>query len=532
MLKALLRVRIASLLSSMFRTSRRGTRLSLGLKLLIGLAALYVVGNVAMLFVMLFYGLCLPLSQAGLSWFYFALMAVMVIVIGFVGSLFATQSQLFEARDNELLLSMPVPPRLILISRVGVLLAINGALSLLIVLPAGIVYALLQPVTFAGVALFILASLLLPLIPLTFSCLLGWLIALIGSKVRYKTAITVVLSVALLIGYFIGVFQVQGLLEQLIRDGAAVAEALRRTLFPLYHFGLAIAGHSLTSFLLYALCAVIPFLLVYALLAHFFIRIATAGRSTARVRYREKALKAGGVRRALVARELRHFWASPMYILNGAMGALLSLLFAVVLLVKGESLLTPLQAVPGMEGLLAPIMTLALTVCAAMNLVSAPSVSLEGKSLWIAQSLPVNAGDILLAKAVAHIAVCLPPALLSALLCSLAVPAGAGDIALLFLVPAAMTVFIAFLGVVLNIHYPKLDWISETAAIKQGMSTMLTMFASLAAIGVPMGLYLGLLRRFLPVQGMLAIGAVLFLAAAALFYRHLCTRGKAIFESL
>lgn len=532
MIKALLTTRISSLLSTMFRSSRQ-KRLSLGMKLLIGLAVLYVAGAMVMLFSMLFYSLCLPLAQAGLSWFYFALMGAMVIVIGFVGSVFATQSQLFEARDNELLLSMPIPPRLILFSRIGVLLAINLALSLLIILPAGIAYALQLPVTAAGVILFAIGSLLLPVIPLTLSCLLGWLIALIGSKMRYKNIITLVLSLVLFAAYFVGVFQVQTFIGQLIQDGTAIAEALRQTLFPLYHFGLAVADHAPLSFLLYALCALVPFLLVYALLSHFFIRIATANRGGVRVRYREKPLKAGGARRALVAKELRHFWASPMYILNGGLGVLLSVIAAVVLLVQRDALLTQLEAIPGMDSFpLLPLLTLMLTACAAMNLVSAPSVSLEGKALWIAQSLPVDAGDVLLAKAAAHIVICLPPTLLAALLCAVAVPAGAAQIALLFLVPAAMTVFSACFGVVLNIHYPKFDWISETAAIKQGLSTMIAMFGSLAAIGVPAALYLGLLRRVLPVEGMLLLCALLYLGIAALFVRHLRTKGKAIFESL
>ena len=36
--------------------------------------------------------------------------AMMALTLSFVGSVFATQNQLYDANDNEFLLSMPIPP--------------------------------------------------------------------------------------------------------------------------------------------------------------------------------------------------------------------------------------------------------------------------------------------------------------------------------------------------------------------------------------------------------------------------------------
>ena len=57
-----------------------------------------------------------------IEWLYFSLMGIMVIVICFMGSVFMTQNIVYNASDNDLLLSMPIEPRDILLSRVFTIL--------------------------------------------------------------------------------------------------------------------------------------------------------------------------------------------------------------------------------------------------------------------------------------------------------------------------------------------------------------------------------------------------------------------------
>ena len=61
--------------------------------------------------------LCAPLLSAGLGWLYFALAGILAVVLAVVGSVFLTQATLYEAKDNELLLSLPIPPSKILLAR-------------------------------------------------------------------------------------------------------------------------------------------------------------------------------------------------------------------------------------------------------------------------------------------------------------------------------------------------------------------------------------------------------------------------------
>lgn len=86
-----------------------------------GLLFLYVFGVFGALFFLTFGSLGDAYHTLGLDWLYFALFAVADLALMFIFSVFTAKSQLFEAKDNELLLSMPIPPRQILTSRLVML---------------------------------------------------------------------------------------------------------------------------------------------------------------------------------------------------------------------------------------------------------------------------------------------------------------------------------------------------------------------------------------------------------------------------
>ena len=58
---------------------------------------LLVMGSVGLLAGLL----CQPLSEAGLDWLYFAIMAVPALLVGVMGGGFAAYGTLYCARDNE-----------------------------------------------------------------------------------------------------------------------------------------------------------------------------------------------------------------------------------------------------------------------------------------------------------------------------------------------------------------------------------------------------------------------------------------------
>lgn len=531
MVFTLFKIRLKSVINGLLSGSKKKA-VSGGRKVLFGILLIYVL----VVFLGLSAAICALMCRAfysiGYGWLYFAMVSIFAFLLCFIGSVLATGSQLYNSKDNQMLLAMPVKPGDILASRMLVLLLENYLYAGVILIPAGVVWCIFCPVTVMGAVLYIVSSLLLPFLSLTLSCLLGWVIAAVSSRMRRKGIISAVIYIAFFVVYLKFCANITNYINDLVANGEVIAAAVRKALFPMYHFGIAAAEGNLLSFLFFALCAVVPFAIVYFVLSRNFISIATANRGTAKVKYKERAAKASDSSLALLKKEIRHYMANPMYIMNASIGAVLMVVLAGYLLIKNGDLAAIAGAVPGMEGIIPGIVCAGLCMCAAMVIVSAPSVSIEGPNLWLIKSLPVETHDVLMAKVNCHIVVTEPFVILSAALASIALKTNVLETVLMFLLPTMFVVFGALFGVVINLKFPKFDWISEVHCIKQSAASMITMFGMMALVIVEAVLYFLVLSSFLSLDIYLAAVAVVMAAGALGMYAWLKSGGCRAFDAL
>ena len=123
-------------------------------------------------------------------------------------------------------------------------------------------------------------------------------------------------------------------------------------------------------------------------------------------------------------------------------------------------------------------MLLCVVLCglASMNFMTAPSVSLEGKSLWLLQSLPVEPWSIFQAKIRMQLLLTGLPLLLC-IMCTAAVyPLHLLQLLLIFLFAGSYVLLMALVGLLLGIKMPTLTWTNEIMPIKQGAPVVLTLF--------------------------------------------------------
>ncbi|MBQ9535863.1 MAG: hypothetical protein IJU78_08470 [Clostridia bacterium] len=537
MLKTLIKIRLIALGRSMFnRMGRGGRERGKAGKALMALLLVYCFAVVMLSLGMLFSQIVAAFVGVGLGWLYFAVSGAMALVLSFIGSVFAARSMLFDANDNELLLSMPVPPRYILASRIIALLALEMIYNLFVMLPAAVVY-IVRVGYFPGlIAVFVVGILLLTLLACALASLFGWLAALVLARVSRKNLVSTVLTFALLGAYMYFYMNMNRLISSLLANGADVAAALRRALPPLYHFGMAVSERSAVQLLLLAMWCVLPFAALYLLLSRSFIKVATAGKGSARVKYRERALRVSSPRAALLRKELRRFFGTPMYMINLGLGPLLLLIGSGYIAVRGAEVretLFLLEREVSVAGLTAALLCAVMMFMTSTACITAPSISLEGKRLWILRSVPVSARQVLFAKLSANLVVALPPIFIAAAVCTAALGLGWQDALLLLFVPAAFQVFVAALGLAVNLRMPRFDWINETVVIKQSGSIIVTMLVSMALVGVS-----ALATVVLSANGVLGLRAlllccgVLYAALAAAGCVWLMRRGERIFDRL
>ena len=533
MLKILVKKQLTEIFRSYFYNPKTNKARSKGAVAgYIILFAVVMVGLLGGMFTMMSLGLCGPLVSAGMGWLYFALMSLLAVLLGAFGSVFNTYSGLYLAKDNDLLLSMPIPVNTLMASRLLSVYLMGLMYSGVVILPAVIVYWVVAPVT-AGVILGgVLLLALLSVFVLTLSCALGWVVAKISLKLKNKSFITVLASLIFLAAYYFVYFKAQGAITALISNAEAWGEKFRSAAYPIYLLGKVGTGDPLAMGIWTAAVAALTALLWW-LMARSFLRIATSTGNTAKAVYREKAATVRSAFSALLGKEFARFTKSPAYMLNCGLGLLFLIVAAVLLLVKGGSVIALLEEA-GLSGL---INGMPLFFCAALGFIigtidiTAPSVSLEGKNLWLAQSLPVTPWQVLRAKLSVQLILSAPLVLLCSVAGIVILRPAALPAILMLVIPQASVLFQSMFGLVLNLLRPSLNWSNEIYPIKQSMSVFIALFGGWIIGLLPLAIYF-------PLGGILGVGAclgiylVLLLGACVGMFLWLKGHGARIFAEL
>lgn len=533
MFKSLLKTRLAAMGAFLFfRNGGQSGRKSSKLKI-IGFSALMLYAAFAfmMMFALYFQQIAKPFFQAGLGWLYFTLYAMTAFAMMFIGSVFTVKSQLYEAKDNELLLSLPIPPKLILGSRMVMIMLLNLVFELLVAVPAFVMWVRAVPVTIPQVLSFVAILLALPFLSVAISGAFGWIIALSTSRVRNKSLMTVIFSVAFLCLYFVFFSRANVYIQKLVMNGTTIAGSLG-SVVPLFWVGNSIAEPNGLQLALSLLIMLLPFVLVYYLLTVTFIRIATAKRGASKIKYEEKSMHASNLSSALLRREMKHLLSSPVYILNSGLGVILIVVAAAALIIKKDVILGLAAQMGYTAGLASAAVVFALCLLCATVLFTAPSVSLEGKSLWIIKSLPVASGDALKAKLQLHIYVAAPAILLAASAAIYVIKPSIPDAVILLSAPLFFVMLSANIGLILNLKSPKFDWINETQVVKQSMSVMLTMLLNSIIVIIPGVLFFTAFGGSVSSTLFMIVYTLLLIIGWYISERWISTEGARIFDGL
>lgn len=543
MLKALIKSRLAMFLEMFNRKGGTGKKqMSKS-----GLIAIWTFVGVAFLimFFSVFMGMAIMYFEAGLDWLYFAMFGILAFAIMFVGSVFMAQTQIFEAKDNDLLISMPIPPRYILISRIVSVGILNIIYEAVVAIPALVCYLIWGQVNVLSVLFFIVICAALPLLSLGLTTLFAWFLSAITSRMKRKTLFKMILSVVLLGAYFIMCFNMSSILEKLVTNSDVISESLGKV-FIVYWLGSAIGNANALHLLYFVMICVGIFAVVYFALSRSFIKLATMNRGGAKLVYTEKKTKNKGADSALLRREFSRFVTSASYMMNQGLGLLFMVGLSVFAFVKRAdataAVTSMMRNMAGIEidlaPMIAPIFAYVLCFMGMMVLISAPSVSMEGKNLWIAQSLPVDGSRVLMAKVKLHVIISAPFIIASSVLILIGYPTDVWGVIGTLTAPMAFNVFMGFLGLKLNLRYPRLDWIDEVTVLKQGIIGAV-MAIGLGVVVVPAiifsvveALLATLFHTIIPIGVGLIVYAVILSAICAAMYSSIKKNGGKKFAML
>ena len=535
MLKLLLKTRFLALADQFSGQSKGKRAISVRRIVLLALAALLLLVLAGYLVGLFHTPLYKSLQKADLEWLYFALTGVASFLVSFMLTSFYAQGSIFEAKDNEMLLSMPIRPSAILGSRLSALYFLNFFFAAAFMAAAGIVKLTCGGTAAAGgVIVYVLCVFLLALISTTLSCLLGWAVSFVTRRLRNKAMFQLVFSLLLLGGFYVFFFgDITRHLKTITDNSAGIADMFRGALYPFHAMGMACAGKGFTEFLIFAAVCIIPFALVCLLLNKSFVKIVTSRVGAKKLKYEAKALKGSSVAWAMTKKDLSRFFNNSSYMLNSGLGLIYSIGMTIFVVVS--ALNRPAEAAPGSGFLdrmfnavgtenLPLLFCVFLAFFASMTSISGPSISVEGKNLWILKSMPVRASEILKGKVFSHLLLSIPASLICSVIffVFLLKNASAAALICLFIMPVLAHVFCAQAGVIGNLYMGRLNYPSIAKAAKSNCGALIPALSTMVVSVVPTVLFLTVLKeQGVSLEAVIWVNVALLAALDAAMYAFL-----------
>jgi len=493
-----------------------------------------IFGVLGYIFYNLAASMCGAFCEANLSWFYFDLMGLISITLGVFGDAFSTYEGLYIAKDNDLLLSMPIPFKYIILSRLINVYIIGVIYTLPCIIPSVIAYII--AVGFSSKALLGAISyfIFITFLVLGMSCLFGYVIARISQKLKNNAMIKTFVSLICIGTYYVIYFNFIDKLNDVIDNITNYTSEIEERFLAFYNFG-SIATGNIKSICICYIALIVFLVFVWVLLNRSFNLVAISKPGNKKKAYEEKYSVQNSIAVALFKKEFNKFTSSSVYMLNCGLGVILLPVLGLGLIFKGEYLVNTFSSILGIN-YLPLVLCFGLCFSSTLNILTTPSISLEGKSLWILKSLPVSSWDILKAKLLFHIRLSAPFTGFAAL-CAVFVlynMAGITDGLLLVLVvlfPVMFSVFVGITGLILNILYPNFEWTNETVLIKQSSTALISIFGNWAVI-ILFGAVYYLFANIIPVRYFILIMNVLLIILIVVLTSWIKNKGTKRFEDM
>lgn len=486
------------------------------------------------LFGFMSYGLCSMLAGSPLEWLIYAIIGIVSVFLGVFGSVFNTYAALYMARDNEMLLSMPIPASRILLSRVALVFGMSFLYSGVVWIP-GIIVSWFQGVhSQAGVIFGILLAPLVSLFVTVLTCALGWLVALAASRLKNKSFLVVIITLVFLGGYYAICFRMSDIMEYVVQNREKLGAAFKKWLGLIYYLGMAANGDFPGMFVFTAVTAVLS-AVCFFLLSKSFSKILTANTQGKKAVFKAASIRRDSFRMALFKREWKRFASSPTYMLNCGLGIVILIVLAVLALIKKADLqgilfLAFVSMKPLYEMLPLAVMAV-ICMIAGLDCISTPSVSLEGRNLWILRTLPVSGRDVMQVKLALHVVLNTVPAIFASVVIHYCLKTEAVMTLLGTLFCVLFIVLDGCLGLIIGVLRPNFHWTSEAMPIKSSINVILSMLVGLIVPAALVGIFY-LLHGALSMTVYMLLANVVMAILTVLAAAWVMTKGAEVFETL
>lgn len=446
------------------------------------------------------FALAEELKPHNLTYVMLSMFLLITTMIALIEGIYKAQGILFDAKDNDLLFSLPIKKSKILFVRLLKILTFQYLFNLMFLIPAFLAYIRYEAPGVTFYLISILMTFLVPIIPTVIACVLGYIVKLISSKFKKQKLVQTILTSIVFFAVFFVLLNYQNIIGNITENGENISNVISKIYYPIGLYLNLINRFEILDLIKLLLINIIPLILFVIVASKSYFKIIAkskehTSKTIKNIDEVERNIKVNSPLVSLIKKELKRYLSCTTYMFNTAFSLLLAVIISVVLCFKGEDIFAQMLSNYNIEtgGItLNVIFYIFIIFVGATTSITSSSVSLEGKTINITKSLPVKEKTILNSKILTCFIIEAPFILIADLIFFIRFNPGIIYGSLILLVGFIMILMSACIGLFINLKYPKMDASSDTEVVKQSMSSMISTFLGMGIFIVSSGLVLGL----------------------------------------
>jgi len=471
-----------------------------------------------------------------------SLFVFMISILTIGEGIYKTGPLLFNCKDDQLLLSLPIKKSTVLFIRIFKFYVFELAFNSLLLIPLAISYLRwADSISWTFYLSTIIMIFILPIIPIVLSCIIGTITTALASRFKLKNLAQIIATTLVLLCIFYISMNMDNFLNNLAKHATSINDLITKIYYPAGVYARLATDFNVVDLLVFVGINILIYVITILILSKFYFKINSRLKkvtSTKKTNIDKLTIKRNSPTKSLIKKELTTFFKTPVFIVNAGFGLVLFIAAAILISIKFDSVISVLTD-PETFALekdiiinnISLIVFLLIAMAGFMTSITNSVISLEGKNISILKSLPLKAKTILMSKIYSGLVITTPPILVGDIILFVRFRMSILEMFLLLLLSILIPLTSHFIGIIVNLKYPKLDWENQAEVVKQSTSSF---------VAVMIGMVLLVLSAFLafkfisivPAIIILSIFTLVFILLDTILYLYLTKKSVKEFDSL
>lgn len=413
--------------------------------------------------------------------------SIMVIVEG----VYKTGPLLFNCKDDQLLLSLPIKRSTVLFVRVFKFYVFELLFNSLFIIPLVVAYLRwAESIDWTFFLTSFVMLFMLPVIPVILSCIIGVVTSSISSRFKFKNFTQILLSMVIILAVFVFSMNMDSIIEKIASHATSINDFIMKLYYPAGVYAKLITEFNIVDLLVFILVNIGLFIISILVLSKFYFGINSRLKNIStskRVKVNNLVIKSRPKTISLIRKELGTFFKTPVFIVNAGFSLVLFIIVVIGLCVKYDKafdLLKDILPVSILDSYLTICIFVLIAFTAFMTSITNSVISLEGRNINILKSLPIKTKTILMSKIYAALAITTIPLIIGDIILFIRFRFSIVEMLLLLVSSIVIPLVSHLIGLIMNLKYPKLDFENSSEVVKQSTSSFLSvMIGMLLLIG-------------------------------------------------